>query len=595
MDIPSPTYLHANANGDPTQLIAHLQQRVIAPLRAFRQQVAPLNHTHTTCVQNCASALASLLSGRSSNGLPLMQGAGADALADTFGQFFDAAQQLSGSIPGELYGRLSDAAQISERRADLLEEDLHTLLQQARSSSSAQTSQVQLAAGTLSLQAVASGAEGVAVTLDAGAAMQGGLDIPWDVAAAGASIIALGLAAAVTLSSSSAVITPERVSEVEQEHFNAYTSDMDNGPDQEPLPPEPPSPKGPQSSFGIWIALIASLGITAGLGLSRDTFTSAQPLPPDIINKPCGQLSPQERAQVIQNLIQSYNCRAVNWERFLDVHSNLTVRQIKYYLDILSQIQAMQEEAISLANQYRPEMIGPGLLKRIQAQLERLLNYFFRSDLTITDIVNAAGGNKGLWYELSWVIAMLMQGRLTQGPHGISSSDISSSDTSSSDTSSSASEGPATDLDLTIDGGTTLVELKASGMTYPHDIRDMLKKIPKLFEFAQKNGIKEVDFYFQADSIPDSVRAAIEQKSRETGIPFKIDLNVAAPAPYPRSTTWCSDPSLQETPSPSSQSTPTPPSGGDDPGPSGSPPPTPTPTPSPSPTPRAVPTPFLLP
>uniref|UniRef100_UPI002ACC318D hypothetical protein n=1 Tax=Thermogemmatispora sp. TaxID=1968838 RepID=UPI002ACC318D len=65
MDIvPGNHYMHLHSNGDPAQLIASIQQKVLAPLRAFRQQVAPLNDTQITCVQSCATALAALFEGR---------------------------------------------------------------------------------------------------------------------------------------------------------------------------------------------------------------------------------------------------------------------------------------------------------------------------------------------------------------------------------------------------------------------------------------------------------------------------------------------------------------------------------------------------
>nr|BBH93390.1 hypothetical protein KTA_15890 [Thermogemmatispora argillosa] len=260
-----------------------------SPLRAFRQQVAPLNDTHITCVQNCAKALAALLEGTSSNGLPLMQGAGADALADTFSQFLDSAQQLTGSTPGELLRRLFLASQTSERRANDLENDLSHTLQYAPPAVlaapdvdasvplTASTDGAAAAAEGLSLETIAASADGAAATLSAGAVLQGGLDIPWDAVTVAVGLVALGFTAAVAFSTAPQVTAArevETLEEIEANNREAYSSDMQTGPDQEPLPPEPPSPTGPQSPFGKWVLLVTALGVTAGLGLSGDTTPS---------------------------------------------------------------------------------------------------------------------------------------------------------------------------------------------------------------------------------------------------------------------------------------------------------------------------------
>ncbi|MBX5452276.1 MAG: hypothetical protein IRZ24_19590, partial [Thermogemmatispora sp.] len=118
-----------STSDDPIQVQAHVQLTILGPLRSLRQQVTPLNQTHITCVQNCANALIALFSATDRQGRPLMHGAGADALATTFGKFNDAAYQLTGDDPTTLVGRLLLASQLSERTADDLDSQIQTSIQ----------------------------------------------------------------------------------------------------------------------------------------------------------------------------------------------------------------------------------------------------------------------------------------------------------------------------------------------------------------------------------------------------------------------------------------------------------------------------------
>nr|BBH93391.1 hypothetical protein KTA_15900 [Thermogemmatispora argillosa] len=277
---------------------------------------------------------------------------------------------------------------------------------------------------------------------------------------------------------------------------------------------------------------------------------------------------------MIDNLIQSFGCSTIDWERFLNAHGNFTVRQAKYYLEVLSQIQAVQEEATRVANQYGSDTVG-NLPQRIADLLNRMLRFFFDPTVLFETIQGVAGQIKGVWYELSWIEKLCGQGQQVRGPKD------------------QEINGVETDIDLTINGD-TLVELKSSSLIGPKEIGDLLDQIERVFTYAKQHNIHTVEFYFERASIDDRIRATIEQESQATGISFQIHLGMQVD-PYPRSTTWCSDPSLQTTPTPSSQPTQTPPPGSTGPGPSGPPLSTPTPTPSPSPTPRAVPTPLALP
>src|SRR5579875_873379 len=118
-----------STSDDPIQVQAQTQLTILDPLRSLRQQVTPLNQTHITCVQNCANALIALFSATDRQGHLLMQGAGADALATTFGKFNDTAYQLTGDDPTTLFGRLLLASWFSEHTADDLDSQIQTSIQ----------------------------------------------------------------------------------------------------------------------------------------------------------------------------------------------------------------------------------------------------------------------------------------------------------------------------------------------------------------------------------------------------------------------------------------------------------------------------------
>lgn len=106
-----------NAGQDPTY--RHVEQKIIEPLLAFRQKVQPLNQTHNDCIQQFTKIIMGLLTG--SDGETAFQGPGSDALAELIGKFFDGEQQLAGTDPLTLEGRLLDAAVICEQHAHNLQ------------------------------------------------------------------------------------------------------------------------------------------------------------------------------------------------------------------------------------------------------------------------------------------------------------------------------------------------------------------------------------------------------------------------------------------------------------------------------------------
>ena len=128
----------SSANDNPTQ---YIKERMIEPLRAFRNMILPLNQTHNTSAQECTDLLLGLLLGN--DGQVAMQGPASDQLANLLGQFIDAEWPLSSdgpyiqgtSPPATLEGRMLEVAQICEKAASELEENLPPLTAAPSSSS----------------------------------------------------------------------------------------------------------------------------------------------------------------------------------------------------------------------------------------------------------------------------------------------------------------------------------------------------------------------------------------------------------------------------------------------------------------------------
>lgn len=101
----------------------HIQHTIIDPLLNFRHKVSPLNQTHNQNIQDFTRTMMGLLIG--SDGEIAMQGSGADALATLVGNFLNIENQLAGTDPLALAGRLLDAANICENHAHNLEDILN--------------------------------------------------------------------------------------------------------------------------------------------------------------------------------------------------------------------------------------------------------------------------------------------------------------------------------------------------------------------------------------------------------------------------------------------------------------------------------------
>lgn len=245
-----------------------IEETFIQPLQNFRQKVTAFNQVHNDCMNRIGDIMGGLLTG--SDGQPAFQGQGADNLANTIGQFLDTEQQYAGSSD-YLIGRLADASDIYEKAARNMQQRLNEI-----ASESGQSGAVE-----------AVGA--VAMGLDIGAAAQGGVDVPWDLVAAGASLLAMGLAAT---SNPDQVRTRDAVTALVT-GTDEVNSEIESGPSQENLPETQPDPGGPK---GDYKAFLKTLGIIVGIGAGAAgvyLLFSNWPVDPDT---PISTFSPDEIA-----------------------------------------------------------------------------------------------------------------------------------------------------------------------------------------------------------------------------------------------------------------------------------------------------------
>ena len=179
--------------------------------------------------------MAGLLTG--SDGEVAFQGSGSMALADLIGSYLKAEQSITGSGT-DFVGHLLEAAQDSERTAHQLQQELDSIAAQ-------QDNTVQSAAG-------------IAVGLDTGAVAQGGIDIPWDVVAVGATLVAAGLAAAYNADQAKS----QQAQMAKYTAIAEWSNEM-AGIASEPLAQLPPSPTNANGNSSDFLKLIG-LGILAG-------------------------------------------------------------------------------------------------------------------------------------------------------------------------------------------------------------------------------------------------------------------------------------------------------------------------------------------
>ncbi len=243
------------------QIKAEIEAVVIQPLLAFHGKTSPLNQIHNDNTRDFSNIIAGLLTG--SDGETAFQGDGSMALADLIGSYLNVEQSITGSGT-DFVGHLLEAAQDSERTAHQLQQELNSIAAQ-------QDHTVQSAAG-------------IAIGLDTGAVAQGGIDIPWDIVAAGATLVAAGLAAAYNADQ-------EKSQQAQMAKYTAiaeWSREM-GGIASEPLAQLPPSPtnaNGDSSSFlkilGLGTLLAASG--TGSIDESDRKFSPEEKLIADVLS-----------------------------------------------------------------------------------------------------------------------------------------------------------------------------------------------------------------------------------------------------------------------------------------------------------------------
>ncbi len=232
------------------EIKAEIEAVVIQPLLDFRGKTSPLNHIHNENTQDFSNIMSGLLTG--SDGETAFQGDGSMALADLVGNYIRTEQSITGSGT-DFVGHLLEAAQDSERTAHQLQQQLDTIATQ-------QDHTVQ-------------DASAIALGLDAGAVAQGGIDLPWDAVAAGATLIAMGIAATHNADQ-------EKSQQAQMAKYTAiveWSKEM-NGIANEPLTQLPPSPTNANGDSSGFLKLIG-LGILLATmdGNTHETFPNTMP------------------------------------------------------------------------------------------------------------------------------------------------------------------------------------------------------------------------------------------------------------------------------------------------------------------------------
>ncbi len=250
------------------EIKAEIEAVVIQPLLAFRGKTSPLNQIHNENTQDFSNIMSGLLTG--SDGETAFQGDGSMALADLVGNYIHTEQSITGSAT-DFVGHLLEAAQDSERTAHQLQQELDSIAAQ-------QDQTVQ-------------DASAIALGLDAGAVGQAGVDIPWDVIAAGATLIAAGIAATHNADQ-------EKSQQAQMAKYTAiaeWSKEM-GGIASEPLAQLPPSPtnaNGDSSGFLKLIGLVELVTASAA-GINLGKLFSIMKTTPDGRHIRVRKLSPDE-------------------------------------------------------------------------------------------------------------------------------------------------------------------------------------------------------------------------------------------------------------------------------------------------------------
>ncbi len=263
------------------QIKAEIEAVVIQPLLAFRGKTSPLNQIHNENTRDFSNVMAGLLTG--SDGETAFQGDGSMALANLIGSYLNAEQSITGSGT-DFVGHLLEAAQDSERTAHQLQQELDSIAAQ-------QDQTVKDAAG-------------IAIGLDTGAVVQGGVDIPWDIVAAGATLVAAGLAAAYNADQ-------EKSQQAQMAKYTAiaeWSREM-GGIASEPLAQLPPSPTNANGDSSGFLKLIGlgTLVAASTTGVSLGKLFSTMKTTPDGRRIRVRKLSPKEVSKLQAEWGQSFH------------------------------------------------------------------------------------------------------------------------------------------------------------------------------------------------------------------------------------------------------------------------------------------------
>ena len=313
-----------------------IETSLIEPLRDFRRKVAPLNTIHNESLSNLEQNINALLTG--SDGQPAFQGGAAQQLGELVGEFVRNERKLSGTssdpIGWDLTGRLGDSASKNKYYAELLATQLDSLRAYAKTHGPSS-----------GVQQAAAGATLTAGTLDAGAGLQLGIDIPWDLVAAGATGIALGLDLAVVAINADAPealaafsFVLQTVPQIKQDYQTIEHND--------PLPPEMQSPKGPRNDYTPFLKLLGIIGGGTILALGITELIKGLPVDP---NKRVSEMTPQELDDLKKYLSEELGCSPTQIQKILEQikEKNPTAAQVAQLLQglkIKAQLEALKQQ-----------------------------------------------------------------------------------------------------------------------------------------------------------------------------------------------------------------------------------------------------------
>ena len=280
------------------------------------------------------------------------QGQGSMAMADKVGMFLDGEEQLSGS-GNDLMGRLLDAALIGEKRAQELEQRLNEIATERDHT-------VEMLSGA-------------ALTMDGGAVVQGGVDVPWD-------LVALGLTGVAALAAATRNLDAIKVQDAESARsleITLWENDMESGPNTEPLNRLPPDPKGPSGDFGGFLKMMGITLGAAGVVLAAGAIIINSNLPVDP-QKKVSQLTPQELDLLKTYLADTLGCSPTQIQKIIDQvkaqdPSTAQLQRLLQTLKIAWQLKTLQGQLENSgypdASHLLKEHVN-GDLKRIQGDIQ---------------------------------------------------------------------------------------------------------------------------------------------------------------------------------------------------------------------------------